>query len=116
MARQRGLFPLRGTVGEITFYQLNGVYRIRRKTSLDKRRLKKDPAFANTRRSSERLSQASKIGREFYRKIFPRELHNGLKTWHPIWRRTIQMVKAGMEKEAILEQLKVEFLPNPQEQ
>ena len=116
MARQRGLFPLRGTVGEITFYQLNGVYRIRRKTSLDKRRLKKDPAFANTRRSSERLSQASTIGREFYRKIFPHQLHNGLKTWHPIWRRTIQMVKAGMEKEAILEQLKVEFLPNPQKQ
>jgi hypothetical protein len=113
MARQSGMFPITGTLGEVTFYQLNGVYRIRRKTSLNKQRLKKDPAFANTRRSSERLSMASKIAQQFYRKIFPHQLHDGLKTWHPIWQRTIQMVKGGMEAEAILEQLKEEFLPKP---
>ena len=49
-AKQKGLLPMQGTVGEITFYKgRDGKYHIRQRSSIDKKRIASDPAFQRTR-------------------------------------------------------------------
>ena len=69
MARQTGIIKVRGTVGGITFYKLNGIYYARAKTSLSKERVQQDAAFARSRRSSAFFGTAAKLAKVVYRKL-----------------------------------------------
>jgi hypothetical protein len=50
MAKQVGPHYLEGTIGDVTYYALDGQHLARKKSSLTGKRVKKDPSFANTRR------------------------------------------------------------------
>jgi len=69
MAKQIGFVKVRGTIGGITFYKLNGGYYARRKTSLCKERVLRDAAFAGSRRSSVLFGAASKLAKIIYGRL-----------------------------------------------
>lgn len=61
MAKQAGMFPFRGTLGNITFYKsADGEFRIRQKTSLDQQRILKDPSYKRFREQMSEFTYASK--------------------------------------------------------
>lgn len=69
MAKQKGPVILHGTIGELTFYTMDGIALARRKTSLDKKRVRTDPAFANSRKSSGVFAQAAQIASAIYKEL-----------------------------------------------
>jgi hypothetical protein len=73
MATQIGLLRITGTVFGICFYRMNGVYYARQKSSLSRKRVKKDPAFAATMRYAGLLGEAAKIASERYKLTVPKE-------------------------------------------
>ena len=72
MAKQVGPFKLTGCYDNICFYKMDGQYFARTKSSLDGKRVKKDPAFAATMRYAGLLGKASKIASSIYRSL-PKE-------------------------------------------
>ena len=72
MARQAGVIKITGTIGDITFYQLEEEYYLRKKTSLNRKRFLKDPAFAGSRIRSAQFGVASSLASRFYRSL-PKE-------------------------------------------
>lgn len=63
MARQKGLIKLKGTLGDITFYQSGDGFLAREKGSLDKKRFLNDPGFQRTRENASEFGRAGKAGR-----------------------------------------------------
>ena len=72
MACQAGLIKITGTIGDITFYKLEEEYYLRKKTSLNRKRFLKDPAFAGSRIRSAQFGVASSLASRFYRSL-PKE-------------------------------------------
>lgn len=58
MAKQYGPFLLKGTLQQTTFYQMDGRFIVRAKSSLTKKRVKADPAFAGSRNASTEFGRA----------------------------------------------------------
>lgn len=69
MARQIGDIKITGTLGDITFYQMNGKYYARMKSSLTAKKVKTHPHFALTRLYAKWLGEASKLASEVYRSL-----------------------------------------------
>jgi hypothetical protein len=63
MASLEGIIKFRGALGELVAYQLNGKWVVRKKSSLNKKRVKEDAAFANSRKASQEFGGASSIGK-----------------------------------------------------
>ena len=60
MARQEGIIPLRGTIGNITFIKRkDGTYLAQSKTSVDKQRIHNDPSFQRTRENNREFRNAA---------------------------------------------------------
>lgn len=79
MAKQIGFVKVRGTIGGITFYKLNGGYYARKKSSLSKERVLRDAAFAGSRRSSALFGTASKLAKIVYRRMpIKKKGHGGI--------------------------------------
>ncbi len=74
MAKQSGPIKVRGTVQGLTFYQLEGEYYVRQKSSLDAKRIKTDPAFANTRKENDLLALASPTASHVYQQLKPNRM------------------------------------------
>lgn len=63
MASQEGIFPLKGTIGNVTFVKTKGgKFLAQRKTSIDKTRVMTDPAFQRTRENLAEFGRAGKAG------------------------------------------------------
>jgi hypothetical protein len=71
MAKTRNILKLQGTIDGLTFYLYKGKPCVRRKSSLDKSRWSKDPAFTNPRRSATHFGIASKASKIFRDAISP---------------------------------------------
>jgi hypothetical protein len=72
MAKQLDGFHITGTIGGITYYKVGDNYYARKKTSLSRRQVMKDPSFANTRKSMAefgRAANASKLLRDCFRNL-----------------------------------------------
>jgi len=69
MPKQIGDIKVTGTIDNINFYEMEGEFYARKKTSLDKKRVTKDPAFANSRKASSNFGRASKISAAFYKRL-----------------------------------------------
>lgn len=72
MAQQKGILPLKGTIGNITFYKSKDGYLAREKTDLSADRIANDPAFARTRENGAefgRAGSASKVLRTSLRAL-----------------------------------------------
>ena len=64
MAKQIGILPLQGAIGNIQFFKgKDGSARARQKTSIDKERFQTDPAFARTREAMAEFTTAAKGGK-----------------------------------------------------
>ena len=77
MAKNSSLIKISGTLGDLTFYRMDGKDIVRRKTSLNKKRVKSDPAFENSRKSSAVFGAASSLAKETYWAL-PKEKIQGL--------------------------------------
>jgi hypothetical protein len=63
MATQEGIFPLKGTIGNVTFIKTSdGKFLAQRKTSMTKERLMTDSAFKRTRENISEFGRAGKAG------------------------------------------------------
>jgi hypothetical protein len=63
MAQQKGILPLRGTLGNITFYKSKDGFLAREKGGIDAKRLATDPAFQRTRENGLEFGAAGKAGK-----------------------------------------------------
>jgi hypothetical protein len=63
MAKQGGIIPLKGTIGNITFYKSKAGYLAREKGGIDAARIASDPAFVRTRENGEEFGRAGKAGK-----------------------------------------------------
>lgn len=72
MAKQLGILPLKGTIGNITFYKTKAGHLAREKGGIDASRIATDPAFIRTRENGSefgRAGKASKILRTAFRAL-----------------------------------------------
>ncbi|MBI3720212.1 MAG: hypothetical protein HY252_16665 [Sphingobacteriales bacterium] len=63
MAQQKGIIPLRGTIGNINFYKSADGYLAREKGGVDANRIATDPAFQRTRENGAEFGRAGKAGK-----------------------------------------------------
>ncbi|MEP7375870.1 MAG: hypothetical protein ABI675_20915 [Chitinophagaceae bacterium] len=63
MAQQKGIIPLRGTIGNITFYKSGDGYLARERGGIDANRIATDPAFQRTRENGAEFGRAGKAGK-----------------------------------------------------
>jgi hypothetical protein len=63
MAQQKGIIPLQGTIGNITFYKSKDGFLAREKGGLDASRIATDPAFQRTRENGAEFGRAGKAGK-----------------------------------------------------
>lgn len=109
MARQTGKIKLTGTKGNITFYEMDGKYYARQKSSLTGKRVKKDPAFRLTMMYAGWLAKASKIAAVVYSSLPEDEReHHQYRTMTGI---AMKMLKAGAEPEMIVDHLVNIYIP-----
>ena len=72
-----GPFPIKGTIGGYTFYEVNGQFFVRAKSSLTGERWRKDPRFARSRENSKEFGGGSTVGSAIWHAV-PRELRKRL--------------------------------------
>lgn len=63
MAEQDGIIPLKGTIDKINFYRSEDGYRARKKTSVTKERIAKDPNYELTRQNMDLFAKAGTAGK-----------------------------------------------------
>ncbi|HVI49026.1 MAG TPA: hypothetical protein VM802_29440 [Chitinophaga sp.] len=63
MARQMGIIPLKGTIGNITFYKSKAGHLAREKGGVEAARIATDPAFIRTRENGAEFGRAGKASR-----------------------------------------------------
>lgn len=63
MAKQSGIFPLEGSLGNVTFYKSEDGFLIREKGGVSKERIATDPKFARTRENNSQFSLNAKAGK-----------------------------------------------------
>jgi hypothetical protein len=64
-------FPMTRTIGDLTFYMMDGMNYVRTKSSLTRKRVLKSPNFRKTRLYAGLMAQASKIGSVIYQALPP---------------------------------------------
>ena len=63
MAQQEGIIPIKGTIGNLTFYRSKDGFMVREKGSLDATRIANDPAFQRTRENGAEFGRAGAAGK-----------------------------------------------------
>jgi hypothetical protein len=69
MAKQAGDIKITGTVDDVSFYKMQGVYYVRRKSSLTGKKFWKDKAFEGSRESCSRFARGNVLASEVYRNL-----------------------------------------------
>jgi len=108
MGKQAGPNYITGTVGDRTYYKLNGQYLVRAKSTLSRRRVKRSPAFQRTMEYAGWLAQASKVASEVYRMI-PRERRK-VEKYRAMTGMAMKFIKVGMDKEMVKSRLIEKFV------
>lgn len=78
MAKQCGQKFITGSIDNLCFYQMEGKYYVRTKSSLTGKRVKSDPVFAKTMDYAGLFARASKVASAVYREIPKDKRINGL--------------------------------------
>ena len=94
MAKQIGKIKITGTIDELVFYKMNGAYYVRTKSSLNGKRIKKDPAFAKTMAYARLLAKASKIASKLYHMLAENE--KGIKVYRKLTGEVMRELKKKM--------------------
>ena len=106
MSKQCGPVYITGTVKGICYYRMNGKYYARRKSTLSRKRVKRDRVFALTRKYAELLGQASSIAARVYR-LLPKA-QKKLSLYRAMTGQAMGMLKRGMSEEKVKERLEQE--------
>lgn len=107
MARQIGPIKITGTIDDVTFYRMDGVYYARMKSSLTGKKVKTHPHFALTRMYAKWLGEASKLASQVYRGL--REEERRYEVFCGMKKLAHKRVKEGVEREMILGELEEVF-------
>jgi hypothetical protein len=108
MAKQSGAHTITGTIDNLCFYQMEGKYYVRLKSSLTGKRVKKDPAFSNTMHYANLLAGASVIASSLYRQLNEQQKVKGL--FRKITGEAMQLLKAGTPEAQVVKQLEHAYL------
>lgn len=104
MAKQVGTIKFTGTIGGVTFYQMNGAYYARAKSSLSAKKVNTHPKFAQTRMYARWLGEASKMASEVYRTL---PLHKRkYELYCELKKIAYALVKKEINREQVMEELK----------
>lgn len=63
MATQKGIFKVKGTLDDVTFYKSKDGYKLRTKGGVDANRIATDPAFQRTRENGAEFGRAGRAGK-----------------------------------------------------
>ena len=63
MAKQKGILPIQGTIGNLTFVKTQDGFEVRAKGGVSAQRIATDPAFERTRENGAEFATAGKAGR-----------------------------------------------------
>jgi hypothetical protein len=99
MAKQSGEIKLSGCLNDLCFYELEGQFYVRRKSSLTGKQFRNDPAFAGSRRSAGFLAEASPIASLLYQRLPPEE--KGRPVFQQITGQVKRLLVAGRDQPAI---------------
>ena len=99
MARLHKIPPFTGTHDGICIYHMRGSFFVRTASSLTAERVKKDPAFAETRRNSSLMSRAAKISSAVHKEI--RGKKKTRETYRLLTGEAIRMLRNGQEEQEI---------------
>lgn len=103
MAKQTGPLKVTGKLHGVTYYKMEGKHYARSTSSLSGKRVKVDPAFAETMRYAGLLGMASKIASAVYKAI-PKEKRK-FEQFRRLIGQAMQLLKERMEPDAVQEQL-----------
>lgn len=78
MAKQSGIVKIEGTIDDLTFYKINGKYKLRKKGGIPKSRIQNDPRFKRVRENNAEFGRVSK-GISLLRKALSAMLHGSKK-------------------------------------
>ena len=104
MARQTGIIKITGTVGHICFYQLNGEYYVRTKSSLTRQRFFSDHAFERSRRSAERFALANRLASVAYTSLAKEKRIYSL--YRLLQKKAVELLKEGLNRKDVAKLLK----------
>ena len=108
MAKQAGAVKFVGTIDMLTGYEMNGQHYVRRKSSLNRKRIRRDYRFRNTRRNAAQFGKAQGLAKLIYCQL-EREFR-ALKTWYRIRNRAQELVRKDLPDKEIKDILEKEFL------
>ncbi len=96
MAKQAGHIRIRGTIGNLTYYQMDGKDYVRKKSSLTRKDVKTKKCFEGSRRSSARFGAGNIIASEVYQSLPPKQKVYSL--FSPLRSKAIALVKQGLAR------------------
>ena len=103
MAKQIGENCIEGCFDNIVFYKMGENFYARRKSGLDGRRVKRDPAFKATMKWAELLAKASKIASMIYKTMTTEEKKK--EAYRTLTGRVMQLLKKNKTSEEIMQHL-----------
>jgi hypothetical protein len=103
-------FPIERTIGNLTFYIMEGRNFVRKKSSLTRRKVLYSPQFKNTRHFAGLMAKASKIGSHVYNAL-PDYWRQGW-IYRSFTGEAYKMIKAG-KKEAEIQQVLMQRYVEP---
>jgi hypothetical protein len=96
-------FPIERTIGNLTFYIMEGRNFVRKKSSLTRRKVLYSPQFKNTRHFAGLMAKASKIGSRVYNAL-PHYWRQGW-MYRSFTGEAYKMIKAGRREAEVQQQL-----------
>jgi len=63
MAKQKGILPIEGTIGNLTFLKTKDGYMVKQKSEISADKIANDPAFLRTRENNAEFARAAKAGK-----------------------------------------------------
>jgi hypothetical protein len=108
MPKQYGPIQITGTIDNVCFYKMDGIYFARMKSSLTRKRVLKSTAFRRTREHAATLGEASKIASRVYRLIPKAQRKHTL--YRKMTGKAIYLLREGKNKEVIFQNLSALYL------
>jgi hypothetical protein len=108
MPKQCGPIKITGTIDNVCFYKMEGVYYARMKSSLTRKRVLKSAAFRLTRAHATILGEASKIASRVYR-LVPKAQRKHI-LYREMTGKAIYLLREGKDKEAVFQRLSALYL------
>ncbi len=98
-----GPYKITGTIDNICFYEMDGQYYARQKSSLTGKRVKKDPAFGRTMQNASLFGRASSLASQIKRS-YPKAEQNR-EFYRQLHREVLDLLKEEIAEEEIRQRL-----------